>query len=76
MKSIRSALRAYLTTAGLSTPRADANLDAYRDEMLRDAIDAIESERLRDETGMPEDEAYNQAIDDAANAVRALLKTA
>lgn len=43
-----------------------------RSEILREAIEAVRAERLSDDTGAPEDEAYNQAIDDAINAIESL----
>ena len=36
---------------------------------------AVEGERLTDDTGEPEDDAYNQAVDDALNAIRARAAT-
>lgn len=41
--SARAALLAYLRQAGLSTPRAEANLDAYHAEILHE-----EAAKLRD----------------------------
>lgn len=39
------------------------------------AIAAVRSEYLLDETGHPEDEAYNQAINDAVVAIRDLKES-
>ncbi|MFF3547021.1 hypothetical protein ACFYXD_34940 [Streptomyces platensis] len=43
-----------------------------RADILREAIEAVRAERLTDETDTPEDEAYNQAIDDAISAIEAI----
>jgi hypothetical protein len=47
--------------------------DEIRAAALREAIDAVAGEYLQDDTGSPEDEAYNQAIQDAINAIEALI---
>lgn len=44
-----------------------------RIDVLREAIEAVRAERLTDDTGTPEDEAYNEAIDDAMEAIQRLL---
>jgi len=43
-----------------------------RSENLREAIEAVRAERLTDDTGTSEDQAYNQAIDDAIHAIESL----
>ncbi|BCK73984.1 hypothetical protein Srufu_079370 (plasmid) [Streptomyces libani subsp. rufus] len=43
-----------------------------RTDILREAIEAVRAERLTDDTGSPEDEVYNQAIDDAIQAIQSL----
>lgn len=40
-------------------------------EIYNDAIQAVQAERLTDDTGTPEDDAYNQAISDAVQAIEA-----
>lgn len=55
--------------------RAQEMLDAYRAEVLREALAAVEGERLHDDTNHPEDKAYGQAIDDAVTAVSRLTDT-
>ncbi|WP_330479885.1 hypothetical protein OG301_39430 (plasmid) [Streptomyces platensis] len=45
----------------------------HRTEILREAIEAVRAERLTGDTGAPEDEAYNQAIDDAIDAIEAIF---
>lgn len=54
--------------------RLRAERDAYRAEVLREAIEAARSEYLHDDTGTPEDEAYNQGVTDAVAAIGALVK--
>lgn len=49
-------------------------LDAHRAEILAEAIEAARGEYLRDATGTPEDEAYNQAVSDVVAAIGALLE--
>lgn len=46
----------------------------YRDDILNKAIDAARGEYLNDQTGTPEDEAYNQAVSDVVAAIGALLE--
>lgn len=41
---------------------------------VEQCIDAARSEYLRDDTGTPEDEAYNQGVSDAIAAIGALLE--
>lgn len=45
-----------------------------RREALREAAEAVLSERLIDETGDNSDDAYNQAICDGVRAIRALAE--
>ncbi|MGW3197161.1 hypothetical protein ACWDBD_21735 [Streptomyces sp. NPDC001118] len=54
--------------------RANALIDEHRAENLREAIEAARSEYLHDDTGAPEDVAYNQAISDVVAAIGALLE--
>ena len=44
--------------------------DAYRAAVLREAVKAAEGELLRDDTGHPEDEAYNRGVHDVIFALR------
>lgn len=41
---------------------------------LNEAIEAARGEYLHDDTGTPEDEAYNQGVTDAIAAIGALLE--
>jgi len=45
-----------------------------RTAALNEAIEAARGEYLHDETGTPEDEAYNQAVSDVVAAIGALLE--
>lgn len=54
--------------------RANALIDAHRSQVLNEAIQAARGELLQDNTGTPEDEAYNQAISDVVTAIGALLE--
>jgi DNA-binding protein Fis len=45
-----------------------------RADSLREAIEAARGEYLEDNTGTPEDEAYNQAVSDVVAAIGALLE--
>jgi hypothetical protein len=47
---------------------------AQRTETLNEAIKAARGEYLEDNTGTPEDEAYNQAVSDVVAAIGALLE--
>jgi len=44
-----------------------------RRNALRDAIQAVENERLSGETNEPDDAVYNKAIDHAILAIRNLI---
>jgi len=44
-----------------------------RQSAIEECAKAVESERLQSPTDLPEDKAYDQAIRDAAEAVRALV---
>lgn len=71
----RDALVSYAATTRTVTADGLAPLlDAYRAENLREAIEAARSEYLHDQTGTPEDEAYNQAVSDVVAAIGALLE--
>lgn len=48
-------------------------VDAYRADILGAAIEAARGEYLHDQTGVPEDEAYNRAVSDVVAAIGALL---
>lgn len=63
-----------LAGALVDTERVSAELDAYRAENLREAIEAARDEYLTDDTGTPEDEAYNRGVSDAVAAIGALLE--
>lgn len=60
--------------AGAFIDEAKANglLDAYRAEVLAEAVEAARSEYLTDGTGTDEDNAYNNGITDAVAAIGAL----
>jgi len=47
---------------------------AVRAELLAEAIEAARGEYLHEQTGTPEDEAYNQAVSDVVAAIGALLE--
>jgi hypothetical protein len=49
-------------------------VDAYRCDTLNEAIEAARGEYLHDQTGTPEDEAYNQAVSDVVAAIGALVE--
>lgn len=53
---------------------AEQMLGAHRAETLNEAIEAARGEYLHDQTGTPEDEAYNQAVSDVVAAIGALLE--
>lgn len=55
-------------------PELLAELAAHRAEVLNEAIEAARAEHLKEDTGTPEDEAYNQGVDDAVAAIGALLE--
>lgn len=48
--------------------------NAVRVETLTEAIEAARREYLHEDTGTPEDEAYNQAVSDVVAAIGALLE--
>ena len=54
--------------------RTQEMLDAYRAANPNEAIKAARGEYLHDQTGTPEDEAYNQAVSDVVAAIGALLE--
>lgn len=54
--------------------RANALIDAHRLEVLTEAVEAARGEYLHDQTGSPEDEAYNRAVSDVVAALGALLE--
>lgn len=62
-----------LFESGRTSYRLDELLDAYRAEVLREALAAVSGEQLQERTGTPDDEAYMQAIDEAHHAVMALI---
>jgi hypothetical protein len=49
-------------------------LPQHRRDVLNEAIEAARGEYLHDQTGTPEDEAYNQAVSDVVAAIGALLE--
>ncbi|WP_435606535.1 hypothetical protein [Streptomyces ardesiacus] len=53
--------------------RANALIDSYRLTVLSEAVEAARGEYLNDQTGTPEDEAYNQAVSDVVAAISALV---
>ncbi|KOU50530.1 hypothetical protein ADK55_18450 [Streptomyces sp. WM4235] len=57
-----------------SAPEVDEMLDAYRAEILAEAIKAAQCEVTTDGTGQPEDVAYDWGVMDAAAAIGALLE--
>ncbi|MGS2592107.1 hypothetical protein [Streptomyces hebeiensis] len=54
--------------------RANALIDAYRLDVLAEAVDAARGEYLHDQTGTPEDEAYNRAVSDVVAAIALLAE--
>lgn len=73
--SIRKDILAGLAQApavGDQTP--EELLDAYRLNVLAEAIEAARGECLHDDTGTAEDKAYNQAVSDVVAAIGALLE--
>ncbi|MGW0780298.1 hypothetical protein [Streptomyces sp. NPDC002913] len=56
--------------------KVDAILARHRAEVLGEAVDAARDEYLTDNTGDPEDEAYNRGVSDAVAAVGALGEAA
>lgn len=54
--------------------KVDAILARHRTEVLSEAVEAARSEYLTDNTGDPEDEAYNRGVSDATAAVGALAE--
>jgi hypothetical protein len=52
----------------------EQKLDAYRAEILAEAIEAARGEYLEDATGTPEDEAYTQAVSYVVAAIDGLPK--
>ncbi|MFG3476408.1 hypothetical protein ACGF3K_14250 [Streptomyces sp. NPDC047980] len=69
----RDELCAYADRYGY-TEHVNALIDAFRAEVLAEAVEAARSEYLRDNTGTPEDEAYNQGVSDAVAAIGALVE--
>lgn len=67
----RENLAAYADRYGY-TDEVTALLDAYRAEVLAEAIEAARAEYLTDATGTDEDNAYNNGITDAVAAIDAL----
>ena len=65
-------LIAYGWVAADAPERAANMVDKLRSGHLNEAIEAARSERLHDNTGTPEDEAYNQAISDVVAAIERL----
>lgn len=59
-------------TIGDATP--EQLVDAYRAQVLAEAVEAARSEHLNDDTGTAEDVAYNQGVDDAVAAIGALTE--
>jgi hypothetical protein len=59
--------------AFIDETRANELINAYRLEVLAEATDAARGEYLQDQTGTPEDEAYNQAVSDVVSAISALM---
>lgn len=57
-------------------PELIADLDAFRAEVLAEAIEAARSEYLTDNTGTDEDNAYNNGITDAVAAIGSLTEGA
>ncbi|MDX3324729.1 hypothetical protein PV405_08620 [Streptomyces sp. ME02-6979-3A] len=65
LAQMRQHLAEHLANALPATNRAD---------VLNEAIEAARSEYLHDDTGTPEDEAYNRGVSDAVAAIGALLE--
>jgi len=65
---------AYTLHATHTTAEAEQLLAEVRATNLNEAIEVARGEYLRDDTGTPEDEAYNQAVSDVVAAIGALLE--
>lgn len=63
-----------LTRTAVAERLAVGLLPEYRRDVLNEAIKAARGEYLQDDTGTPEDEAYNQAVSDVVAAIGALLE--
>lgn len=73
--SARAELTHYAaTTRTVTADGLASHLDAYRSEILNEAIEAARAEYLHERTGTAEDEAYNQAVSDVVAAIGTLLE--
>lgn len=72
--SARDELRLMLFGWSCEDGQIDRRLDAFRTEVLAEAIEAVRSEYLHEDTGTPEDAAYNQGVTDAIAAIGALTE--
>lgn len=72
--SARDELFRRVAGAFIDEAKANALLDAYRAEVLAEAIEAARTEYLTDGTATDEDNGYNNGITDAIAAIGALLE--
>ncbi|MFP3708679.1 hypothetical protein SB783_32175 [Paraburkholderia sp. SIMBA_009] len=59
---------------GANLPHLRFAWEAARAEALEEALEAVRAERLEDPSKNPDDIAYDMAVDDCADAIRALAK--
>lgn len=72
--SARDELFRRVAGAFIDESKANALLDAFRAEVLAEAIEAARGEYLTDGTGTDEDNAYNNGVTDTIAAIGTLLK--
>lgn len=70
----RVELREVICGALVSDKVAEERVDAFEAEALNAAIEAARGEYLHDDTGTPEDAAYNQGVSDVIAAIGKLLE--
>ena len=70
----RVELREVICGALVNDEIAEERVDAFEAETLNRAIEAARTEYLHDDTGTPEDAAYNQGVTDAIAAIGRLLE--
>lgn len=74
---LRTMIRSHSSNMTVWTrSEAQSAIAAYRDEVLREAIEAARGEYLTDATGTDEDTAYNQGVTDAITAICKLIEGA
>ena len=67
-------IRQWAERHGAAPETPEALLDAYHAEALLEAIEAARGEYLTDDTGTPEDAAYNRGVADAIDAIGAIAE--